>query len=119
MKSNNLLTWVLGVAALGVTVYVVGRAWKASQAPKGTKVVDADEQATFVDDFDNAAGGNRLTAIAKAGGFRRADGEMATFVDDDFANLTPGQQKIKAGLQSVGNYLAKKNPNTLGRLKKP
>lgn len=74
MKSNNLLTWVLGVAALGVTVYVVGRAWKASQAPKGTKVVDADEQATFVDDFDNAAGGSRLSQIAKAGGFRNADG---------------------------------------------
>jgi hypothetical protein len=53
MKSNNLLTWVLGVAALGVTVYVVGRAWKMSQTPKGTtKVVDADEQATFVDDVN-------------------------------------------------------------------
>ena len=76
MKSNNLLTWVLGVAALGVTVYVVGRAWKASQAPKGVKLTatDSDEQATFVDDFDNAAGGSRLSQIAKAGGFRNADG---------------------------------------------
>jgi hypothetical protein len=74
MKSNNILTWVLGVAALGATVYVVGRAWRMSQTPKGTKVVDADEQATFVDDFDNAAGGSRLSQIAKAGGFRNADG---------------------------------------------
>jgi hypothetical protein len=74
MKNNNILTWVLGVAALGATVYVVGRAWRMSQTPKGTKVVDADEQATFVDDFDNAAGGSRLSQIAKAGGFRRADG---------------------------------------------
>jgi len=54
MKSNNLMTWVLGLAALGVTVYVVGRAWKMSQASKGaTKVVDADEQATFVDDYSD------------------------------------------------------------------
>ena len=66
MKSNNLLTWVLGVAALGVTVYVVGRAWKASQTPKGTKAIDADEQATFVDDFDNAAGGSRASAISSS-----------------------------------------------------
>jgi len=54
MKSNNLLTWVLGVAALGLTVYVVGRAWRASQKNGGTKMTikDADEQATFVDEFD-------------------------------------------------------------------
>ena len=87
MKSNNLFTWVLGVAALGVTVYVVGRAWKASQAPKGTKVVDADEQATFVDDYDNAAGGSRLSQIAKAGGFRNAAGvdpKRAKAIKDSF-----------------------------------
>lgn len=73
MKSNNLLTWALGVAALGLTVYVVGRAWRASQKNGGTKMTmkDADEKATFVDEFDEAAGGNRLTQIAKAGGFRK------------------------------------------------
>lgn len=140
MKQGSLLNWVLGLAAVGVTVYVAGRAWKMSQSNSGKKLTatDADEKATFVDEFDEAAGGNRLVAIAKAGGFRNAaggnrltqiakaggfrnaegcDGEMATFVDDDYANLTPGQEKIKKGLQSVGNYLAKKNPNTLGRLK--
>jgi hypothetical protein len=76
MKGNNLMTWVLGVAALGVTVYVVGRAWKMSQKASGVKLTstDADEQATFVDDYDNAAGGSRLSQIAKAGGFRNADG---------------------------------------------
>lgn len=103
MKQGSLLNWVLGLAAVGVTVYVAGRAWKMSQSNSGKKLTatDADEQATFVDDFDNAAGGNRLTqiakaggfrnaaggnrlvAIAKAGGFRPADGcEMATFVDE-------------------------------------
>ena len=76
MKNNNILTWVLGVAALGVTVYIVGRAWKMSQNSSGAKLTatDADEKATFVDDFDNAAGGSRLSQIAKAGGFRNADG---------------------------------------------
>ena len=33
---NNLLKWGLGLAALGVTVYVAGRAWKKSQANKST-----------------------------------------------------------------------------------
>lgn len=28
---NNLLKWGLGLAALAVTAYVVGRAWKKSQ----------------------------------------------------------------------------------------
>ena len=51
MKNNNLLTWVLGVAALGLTVYVVGRAWRVSQK-NGIKMTmkDADEKATFVDE---------------------------------------------------------------------
>lgn len=77
MKSNNLLTWVLGVAALGVTVYVVGRAWRASQKNRGTKMTmtDADEKATFVDEFDNAQGPSsraaRFRAIQESGGFRR------------------------------------------------
>jgi hypothetical protein len=30
---NNLLKWTIGLAALGVSVYVVGKAWKKSQAP--------------------------------------------------------------------------------------
>lgn len=95
MKSNSLLTWVLGVAALGVTVYVVGRAWKMSQKSTGVKLTSTDadfnkptdEQATFVDDYDNAAGGNRLTAIAKAGGFRNAAGvdpKRAKAISDSF-----------------------------------
>jgi hypothetical protein len=136
MKQGNLLNWVLGLAAIGVTVYVAGRAWKMSQKASGAKLTatDADEKATFVDDFDNAAGGSRLSQIAKAGGFRNAaggsrlsqiakaggfrnaDGEMSTFVDDDYANLT--QAQIKQGLQGVGNYLVKKNP-ALGKLKRP
>jgi hypothetical protein len=29
---NNLLKWAIGLAALGVSVYVVGKAWKKSQA---------------------------------------------------------------------------------------
>ena len=72
MKNTNIITWVLGVAALGVTVYVVGRAWRASQKNGSTKmtVTDADEKATFVDEFYEAAGGNRLVAKAKPG-FRR------------------------------------------------
>jgi hypothetical protein len=47
-----------------------------SQKASGVKLTstDADEQATFVDDYDNAAGGSRLSQIAKAGGFRNADG---------------------------------------------
>ena len=53
MKNNNILTWVLGVAALGATVYVVGRAWKKSQDKKGG-------MAGFV----GAEGNPRLRAIA-------------------------------------------------------
>jgi hypothetical protein len=31
MTTKNLLGWALGVAALGVTVYVISRTWKAGQ----------------------------------------------------------------------------------------
>lgn len=62
---NNLLKWGLGLAALGVTVYVAGRAWKKSQA---------NSKATGSAGFAGAAGGSRLSQIAKAGGFRNADG---------------------------------------------
>jgi hypothetical protein len=55
MKSNNILTWVLGLAALGVTVYVAGRAWKKSQDKKGGMA-----------GFAGAAGNPRLRAIASA-----------------------------------------------------
>jgi hypothetical protein len=135
MKSNNVFNWVLGVAALGATVYVVGRAWKMSQSGEGVKLTstDADEQATFVDDFDNATGsksrfaaikksggfgnatGNsRFAAIQKSGGFRRADGEMATFVDEfeDYSSVNAAQVRagIKKGAKAVGNYMTKKNP---------
>jgi hypothetical protein len=119
MKSNNVFNWVLGVAALGATVYVVGRAWKMSQSGEGVKLTstDDDEQATFVDDFDNAAGTpskSRFAAIKKSGGFGNADGEMATFVDDfeDYSSVNAAQVRagIKKGAKAVGNYMTKKNP---------
>lgn len=31
MNTKNVLGWVVGVAALGVTVYVISRTWKAGQ----------------------------------------------------------------------------------------
>jgi hypothetical protein len=31
MNKNSILTWVIGVAALGVTVFVVSKAWKKGQ----------------------------------------------------------------------------------------
>ena len=31
---NNLLKWTIGLAALGISVYGVGKAWKKSQAPE-------------------------------------------------------------------------------------
>lgn len=49
---NNLLKWGLGLAALGLTVYVVGRAWKSSQKSNTVKATDANEMATFVDDVN-------------------------------------------------------------------
>lgn len=54
MKNSNLFTYLLGLAALGVTVYVVGRAWKVSQTSRGIKLTstDGDEQATFIDDVN-------------------------------------------------------------------
>jgi membrane protease subunit (stomatin/prohibitin family) len=52
---NTLLKWGVGVAALGVTAYVVGRAWKKSQQ-KNNNV-----------GFAGAAGpGSRLAAISSA-----------------------------------------------------
>ena len=50
---NNLLKWGLGLAALGVTVYVAGRAWKKSQDKKGGMA-----------GFAGASGNPRLRAIA-------------------------------------------------------
>ena len=52
---NNLLKWGLGLAALGVTVYVAGRAWKKSQA---------NSKATGSAGFAGAAGNPRLQGIA-------------------------------------------------------
>ena len=34
---NNLLKWAIGLAALGVSVYVVGKAWKKSQSNRTAK----------------------------------------------------------------------------------
>ena len=50
---NNLLKWGLGLAALGVTVYVAGRAWKKSQEKKGGMA-----------GFAGASGDERLRRIA-------------------------------------------------------
>ena len=60
---NNLLKYGIGLAALGLTVYVAGVAWKRSQDKKNGTA-----------GFAGAAGGSRLSGIAKAGGFRNADG---------------------------------------------
>lgn len=60
---NNLLKWGLGLAALGVTVYVAGRAWKKSQEKKNGGMAG----------FAGAAGDPRLRAIA-AGARTRTGG---------------------------------------------
>ncbi len=62
---NNLLKWGLGLAALGVTVYVAGRAWKKSQA---------NSKATGSAGFAGAAGGGffrPITPQCLCGGLRR------------------------------------------------
>lgn len=51
---NQLLKYGLGLAALGVTVYVVGRAWKKSQ--------------------DNKNGGTAGFAGAEGGGSKKSSG---------------------------------------------
>jgi hypothetical protein len=52
---NNTLKWGLGLAALGVTVYVAGRAWKKSQ-----------NKNSGMAGFAGAAGNPRLRAIASS-----------------------------------------------------
>lgn len=67
---NNLLKYGIGLAALGLTVYVAGVAWRRSQ--KNNKNGDAG--------FAGATGTprklskSRFAAIKKSGGFGRADG---------------------------------------------
>ena len=82
---NNLLKWGLGLAALGVTVYVAGRAWKKSQA---------NSKATGSAGFAGAAGGSRLSRIAAP--FRNADGfrDAAGPREDRFAKIT---KRIRTG----------------------
>lgn len=67
---NKLLKMGIGLAALGLTVYVAGVAWKRSQ--KNGKNGAAG--------FAGAAGGSRLSRIAAP--FRNADG----FADADGGN---------------------------------
>jgi len=89
---NNLLKYGIGLAALGLTVYVAGVAWKRSQ--KNGKNGAAG--------FAGAAGGSRLSQIAKAGGFRNADGfadadgfrDAAGPREDRFAKIT---KRIRGG----------------------
>ena len=49
MKVNELVGYALSLAALGVAVYVAGRAWKASKSSKlGDKVVGGVESVEAV-----------------------------------------------------------------------
>jgi hypothetical protein len=76
---NNLLKYGIGLAALGLTVYVAGVAWKRSQDKKNGTA-----------GFAGAAGGSRLSRIAKAGGFRNADG----FADADGFRDAAGPSRL-------------------------
>jgi hypothetical protein len=80
---NKLLKMGIGLAALGLTVYVAGVAWKRSQGKKNGAA-----------GFAGAAGGSRLSQIAKAGGFRNADG----FADaDGFRDAAgPREDRLRA-----------------------
>ena len=50
---NSAVKWALGLASLGVAVYVVGYAWRASQ----------NRQANDEANFSNAGGGPRGAGI--------------------------------------------------------
>lgn len=89
---NNLLKYGIGLAALGLTVYVAGVAWRRSQknnkngaaafagAAGGSRLrkiqggMGGNIPKFPKSNFSDAAGGSRLSAIAKAGGFRNTDG---------------------------------------------
>ena len=87
---NNLLKYGIGLAALGLTVYVAGVAWNRSQ--KNGKNGAAG--------FAGAAGGSRLSRIAapfrNADGFADADGfrDAAGPREDRFAKIT---KRIRGG----------------------
>ena len=87
---NKLLKMGIGLAALGLTVYVAGVAWKRSQ--KNGKNGAAG--------FAGAAGGSRLSRIASpfrnADGFADADGfrDAAGPREDRFAKIT---KRIRGG----------------------
>jgi hypothetical protein len=87
---NKLLKMGIGLAAIGLTVYVAGVAWKRSQ--KNGKNGAAG--------FAGAAGGSRLSRIAapfrNADGFADADGfrDAAGPREDRFAKIT---KRIRGG----------------------
>ena len=87
---NKLLKMGIGLAAIGLTVYVAGVAWKRSQ--KNGKNGAAG--------FAGAAGGSRLSRIAapfrNADGFADADGfrDAAGPREDRFAKIT---KRIRIG----------------------
>ena len=87
---NKLLKMGIGLAAIGLTVYVAGVAWKRSQ--KNGKNGAAG--------FAGAAGGSRLSRIAApfryADGFADADGfrDAAGPREDRFAKIT---KRIRGG----------------------
>jgi hypothetical protein len=74
---NKLLKMGIGLAALGVTVYVAGVAWKRSQ-----------NKNTGAAGFAGATGGSRLSRIAAP--FRNADG----FADADGFRDASGPSRL-------------------------
>jgi len=86
---NNLLKYGIGLAALGLTVYVAGVAWKRSQNKNNGAA-----------GFAGATGGSRLSRIAapfrNADGFADADGfrDAAGPREDRFAKIT---KRIRGG----------------------
>jgi len=71
MKVNELVGYALSLAALGVAVYVAGRAWKASASSKlGDKVVGAVESG--VQEVERAVSTGNVTT-GETGGAASAD----------------------------------------------
>jgi hypothetical protein len=69
---NNLLKYGIGLAALGLTVYVAGVAWKRSQKKNGS-VGFASAGGSKLDRIQGGMGGNipRTPAQCLCGGVRR------------------------------------------------
>jgi hypothetical protein len=71
MKLNQVVNYALGLAGLGILVYVAGRAWKASKTSTlGDKVVGAVEGVT--DQVRGAVSTDNVT-MGETGGATSAD----------------------------------------------